>query len=119
MEDAEGWPPAEPFAEGMLPHEKLELADELVVAPGRQIGRDPRLECSEVLLLDACRLSGQPGVRGHSRHRLPPPQCHRSAEQRAGAVDAMVAQSGQDLPSLDVSLALRAVEIALAVIAEG
>jgi pyroglutamyl-peptidase len=32
---------------------------------------------------------------------------------------AMVAQSGQDLPSLDVSLALRAVEIALAVIAEG
>jgi hypothetical protein len=31
----------------------------------------------------------------------------------------MVAQSGQDLPSLDVSLAVRAVEIALAVIAEG
>jgi pyrrolidone-carboxylate peptidase len=31
---------------------------------------------------------------------------------------AMVAQSGQDLPSLDVSLAVRAVEIVLGVIAE-
>ena len=69
----------QPLPERILPHQELELADELVVATAGEIGGDASLDRGEVLLFEAGRLGGESGVRRPRRSAArpsttPPPQ---------------------------------------------
>ena len=70
----------QPFPERVLADERLELADQLAVAPRGQFCRQLRLQRPEIFLAKANRLRGQRGVGRDPRERLSPPQRDRVSQ---------------------------------------
>ena len=101
--------PPQTFAERVLGDECLELADQLVVAPEREVGVDPELDrCQPDLLEPGDRRLGEALV-GEVRERRAPPQRQRVAQplRRVGRQAA-----GEQAPPL-VHQPLESVEIEL------
>ena len=101
--------PPQALAERVLGDECLELSDQLVVAPEREVGVDPELDCCQPDLLEpGDRRLGEALV-GEVRERRAPPQRQRVAQplRRVGRQAA-----SEQAPPL-VHQALEAVEIEL------
>jgi len=71
----------EPLAEGLLLDERLELCDELVLAPAFEVSLDPLLEDAETLLLEAPDLALREGLVGEVGERRPSPERQRGRQR--------------------------------------
>ena len=70
----------QPLAPGVLAGELLELADELGMPPGGEVGLDSQLHGLEVLLLQARDLARRERRGGELGQRRPAPQLQRLAQ---------------------------------------
>ena len=100
----------QPLAPRVLAGELLELADELGVTPGGEVGLDAHLHGREVLLFQARDLSRRERRRGELGERRPAPQLQRLAQLRGG----VLAASGRQRPAAVGDLALEALGVELA-----
>jgi hypothetical protein len=71
------------LAVGMLANERLELADELNVLAGLELGRDVTLQRAREFLPQTRRLHGQSGVGAYTAERLTAPERDRGGESVA------------------------------------
>ena len=71
---------AQPLAERVLRDQLLELADELRVAAGLEVGRDPLLEHREAQLLQTGHGRQRERLVGEVGQRLAPPELERLAK---------------------------------------
>ena len=100
----------QPLAPRMPGREPLELADQLSVTPGGEIGLDAHLHGREVLLLQAGDLSRRERRGGELRQRRPPPQLQRLAQPRG----RVLAASGRQRLAAIGDLVLEALGVELA-----
>ena len=78
----------QPLAPRVLAGELLELADQLGVAPGGQVGLDAHLHGREALLLQPRDLGRRERRRGELGQRRPAPQLQRLAQLRGRVLAA-------------------------------
>ena len=98
--------PAEGLAQRMLAHERLQLADDVAVAPQLQVGVDPLLERHEPELLEPSDLRLRELLERELGERGAAPEVERAPEQRApllGARSAGVAKHELEAASVDAS----------------
>ena len=78
--------PARPLAQRVSGDERLELGDEISLAPEREVGVDPFLDGGQAQLLEAGDLLLRERVEGEVGKRRAAPELQRLAEQHRGVV---------------------------------
>jgi hypothetical protein len=73
-----------PFSQRVLGHEALELADQVGVAPQREVGLDPFLERPEAQLSQPCDFGPGERLVGELVQRPPAPQTQRVPQHPGG-----------------------------------
>ena len=107
---------ADALAQGMLTHESVELADQLVLATEREIGVDPNLQRRQTRLLQPGDLSLSERLVGEVSQRRPPPQPQRIAQEAGGGRgispgQRLAALDGQTLELVGIELTRRQLEL--------
>ena len=100
----------------MLAHERVELADQLVLAPEREIGVDPNLQPRQTRLLQAGDLGLSERLVGEVSQRRPAPQPQRVAQEAGGGRgispgQRLTALDGQTLELVGIELTRRQLEL--------